>query len=1162
MSQVRTRDFTLSDRYEMTDGELYLTGLQALVRVPLEQRRRDVATGVRSGTLISGYEGSPLAGYDLELNRQRELLDQEAIVFRPGVNEELAANAVQGSQLASASSNCEYDGVVGFWYGKAPGLDRASDALRHANLGGAAPNGGAVVLVGDDSIAKSSTVPSSSESAMAELGLPTLVPSDPQEVLDFGLHAVAMSRFSGLWVGVKLATNVVDGAATVRVDSTRVSATSPSRVIDGKEYVHDVSADFLQPTLGRLERSLMYERMELASRYVAANDINRTVGDEGAKLGVIAAGATYRDTVQALERLGISEDVLGDSGVRLMKLGAINPLDADAVRAFSNGLDEVLVVEEKRPFVELAVKDALYGVPGAPRVVGKRDDQSRPLLRADSDLPPEVLAEALARRLGVVLPDRWGELKPEKAIRRERLTLPLLTRTPYFCSGCPHNRSTVVPEGSLVGAGIGCHTLVKVMPEDRVGQIATLGQMGGEGASWVGMAPFVTDEHMFQNLGDGTFHHSGSLAIRAAVAAGVNITYKLLYNDAVAMTGGQSAVGKMSVPDIVQELLAEGVSRVAITTDDVKKYRKVKLPRSVKVLDRRELIPLQEQLAATTGVTVLIHDQECATELRRKRKRGLVESPTTRAFINERLCEGCGDCGQKSNCMSVQPTDTVFGRKTKIDQASCNKDYSCLDGDCPSFIAVEPETASRADSAHRDVVDLPLPVAKVGPDAFNVRITGVGGTGVVTVAQILSTAGALAGLHVRGLDQLGLAQKGGAVVSDLKFSSSPIPGTNKLGEGECDLYLGCDLLVAANDTNLKVASKSRTVSVISTAQVPTGTMILRPSTRFPQLASIRRLLDGVSRPDDSVYADARSIAYREFGSDQLANMVLVGMAIQAGALPIPLASIDRAIELNGVAVAANRRAIKVGRMHVLEPSVTKGASSRSREARTARERAMLRDAINGLAGMSEQLKDRVGFLAADLVDYQDVKYALSYVRFVSDVAARESETFGIPGLLSETAAESMFKLMAYKDEYETARLYLDPEFERAVRDEFGDNARYKYKLHPPVLRALGMKSKISLGPWFKPAFHVLRKSRRLRGTAFDPFGYAHVRKVERELISEFAALTAEVVSEVTQDTADHVNSILAMPQEIRGYEEIKMDSVAEFRRKVAEARELAPVASA
>jgi indolepyruvate ferredoxin oxidoreductase len=690
MTELRERDFTLADKYTLEAGELFLTGMQALVRIPLEQSRRDAAASRRVAILISGYEGSPLAGYDLELGRLGDLLDEHAIVFRPGVNEELAATAVQGSQLASASASCTYDGVVGIWYGKAPGLDRATDALRHANLGGAAGNGGALVLVGDDSTAKSSTVPSSSEVAMAELGLAILAPADPQEIIEFGLHGIALSRFSGLWAGMKLATNIVDGSATVRLDTYRDPVVLPSRTIDGAEFTHTVSARFLQPALTQLEQSLVYQRRELARRYISANNLNRTIGDPDASLGIVTAGAAFRDTLQALERLGIPEPDLPRSGIRILKLGAVSPLDPEAIRGFARGLDEVVVVEEKRAFIELGVKDALYGTANPPRVLGKFGEDSRPLLRADSDLPPELLAGQLGQRIRRVLPPELtgtltlggGDVVPHRTV------LPLVTRTPYFCSGCPHNRSTVVPDGSLVGAGIGCHALAALMPADRVGAITGLCQMGGEGASWIGMAPFVSEKHLFQNLGDGTFHHSGSLAVRAAVASGVNITYKLLYNDAVAMTGGQNAIGKMAVPQVVRELLAEGVRRVVITTDDVAKYRKVSLPRGVDVLDRSRLVPVQEELAAIGGVTVLIHDQECATGLRRKRKRGVVAAPATRVFINERICEGCGDCGQKSNCMSVQPAETEFGRKTKIDQTSCNSDYSCLDGDCPSFVVV------------------------------------------------------------------------------------------------------------------------------------------------------------------------------------------------------------------------------------------------------------------------------------------------------------------------------------------------------------------------------------------------------------------------------------------------------------------------------------------
>ncbi|MEV4129903.1 indolepyruvate ferredoxin oxidoreductase family protein [Nocardia sp. NPDC049707] len=1149
MTELRSRQFTLEDRYQH-QGEILLTGLQALVRVPIEQSRRDTAAGRHVGTLISGYEGSPLAGYDLELHRQSKLLADHRIVFRPGVNEELAANAVQGSQLASASDTREVDGVVGIWYGKAPGLDRATDALRHANLGGADKDGGALVLVGDDSIAKSSTVPSSSEVAMAEIGLPVLVPADPQEILDLGLHGVAMSRFSGLWVGMKLATNVVDGSATVDLGRVGRNIRLPNCEVEGTPFTHEVSAHFLQPNLARLEKTLHGARAELALRYVRDNGLNSIEGDPDAALGIITAGAPFRDTLEALERLGLSREGLAESGVRILKLSAISPLDRDLVRQFAEGLTEIVVIEEKRPFIELGVKDALYDLDRKPAVVGKRDTDGAPFIRPDADLPPEYLASKLAKRLVVVLPEgrRAGLELVERKHVGSRIQLPLLTRTPYFCSGCPHNRSTVVPEGSLVGAGIGCHTIAALMPSSRVGEIVSLSQMGGEGAPWIGMAPFVRDQHLFQNLGDGTFHHSGLLAIRAAVAGQVNITYKLLYNDAVAMTGGQDAVGKMSVPMIAQELIAEGVRRVVITTDDRSKYRRARLPRGVRVFDRAELVPVQEELARTPGVTVLIHDQACATELRRKRKRGKAKDPVVRAFINERVCEGCGDCAQKSNCMSVQPVETAFGRKTRIDQPSCNKDYSCLEGDCPSFILVRPGKKGTG-SPKSAPIALPEPVHRVDPSRFNVRITGVGGTGVVTTAQILATAGTLAGFNVRGLDQLGLAQKGGAVVSDLRFSIEPIDGTNKIAPGDCDLYLGCDILVAAAEHNLLGVSSDRTIAVVSTSRVPTGAMILEPSTSFPDLESIRGLIDTKTRGADSWYADARAIAQREFGSDQFANMVLVGLAVQAGALPLPIPSIEQAISLNGVAVDGNLRALRVGREHIIAPAP---AAAPSRFADSSRAHAELRRALANLAGMDEVLKDRVATLALELANYQSEAYGLRFVEYVEQLAGSEQARLGRVGAVTATGAESMFKLMAYKDEYEVARLSLDPIFLSAVEHQFGTGASIRYQLHPPLLRALGLKRKLSLGAWFTPALRALKAGRRLRGTVLDPFGYARMRRLERRLVREYWALTESAVALLTNANDERVQAILALPQEIRGYEDIKLNSIREYEARVLE----------
>jgi indolepyruvate ferredoxin oxidoreductase len=1145
------RQASLADRYERSEGLVHLTGLQALVRIPLDQHRIDTEAGLHTRTLISGYEGSPLAGYDLELQRQSRLLDDHGVVIRPAVNEELGANAVQGSQLASVVGTATCDGVVGIWYGKAPGLDRATDALRHASLGGAAPRGGVLALVGDDSVAKSSTVPSSSETAMAEVGMVVLSPCDPQDVIELGLHGIALSRFSGLWTGLKLATNVVDGGMTVDLDATRVQPVIPDNVVEGHPYIHEVSANFLQPTLAGLERSLSHVRPELARRYARANRLNRIVGDPKARIGFVAHGATYLDTLRALRRLGIDVEAPG-SGVRVLKLGMVSPLEPRIVEEFAAGLEEIVVVEEKRAFVELQLKDLLYGTTGAPAVHGKRGPGDAELFRADGDLPPELIATALAPRLATRL-DGFEPPAAGPATPRPRRTLPLLTRSPYFCSGCPHNRSTQAPEGSLVGAGIGCSALASYMDEDRVGQIMGLCQMGGEGAAWTGIAPFVAEKHVFQNLGDGTFHHSGSLAIRFAIASGENITYKLLYNGAVAMTGGQQAVGRMSVPEIAQELLAEGAARVVVTTEDLADYRGVRLPAGVEVRHRDRLIETQEELARVPGVTVLIHDQECATELRRKRKRKKVAEPTTRVFINERVCEGCGDCGVKSNCLSVQPVDTEFGRKTQIHQASCNKDYSCLDGDCPSFLVVEPGRASTPRQLEPLAADiLPAPEVRVPVDGFGLRMTGIGGTGVVTTAQVLATAAYLDGLHVRGLDQLGMAQKGGAVVSDLLFTTASEQRPNKLAAAECDLYLGCDVLVAATDANLAATSTDRTIAVVSTSEVPTGSMVSHVGVAFP---TADRTIDVIARRSrDLVRADARDLTRRLFGDDQLANIFLVGVAFQTGALPVSPESVEAALELNGVAVEHNVQAFRRGRQLVADRAgfvetlehPTQDVAPEPPSDRTLHVASTVETATGS------PLHDLVVRRVADLIDYQDAAYAAQYAYVVEQVRRQEAEVLGEAGEVTEGVATYLYKLMAYKDEYEVARLSLDPALDRAVRQEFGEGASWSHKLHPPMLRALGMERKMSLGAWSRPAFTSLHRMRKLRGTPLDPFGRATVRRVERALVKEYVVAVRHALDALTPGTLPSVVELVTLPDMVRGYEQVKLDNVDRYRARLAE----------
>jgi len=1165
---------SLADRYLLEAGTVHLTGIQALARLPIDARRADRRAGRRTAAFVSGYEGSPLGGYDLELERQRALLDEYEIVFRPGVNEELAATAVQGTQLAAAHPDRRVDGVIGFWYGKAPGLDRATDALRHANLMGTHPDGGAVAFVGDDPSAKSSTVPSASEGLLADLGMPVLYPADSQEVLDLGLHAVALSRASGLWVAMKIATNVADGSGRVEVHPERVVPV-PVRGEDGGEpYRHRIETRMLGPTLDAMERTREGVRLDVARRYVALNGLNRIVGGApGDRIGIVAAGKTFLDLRQALRTLGLDDAELARRGVRLLHLAVVHPLEPEIVARFAAGLREIIVVEEKRPLIETAIKDLLYGRPDAPAVRGKRNPDGSALFPGTGELD----ADLIARRLAPVLAGMgdfpsvraWLDGAGRAGRARRRVELPLLPRMPYYCSGCPHNSSTTkIPEGSLVGGGIGCHAMVMLMDPRQVGEGIGLTQMGGEGAHWIGMAPFVNRDHLVQNLGDGTFHHSGSLAIRAAVAAGVNVTFKLLHNSVVAMTGGQVPAGVMPLPEIVRSLLAEGVKRIIITADDLRRYRRIRLPRGVEVWSRDRLVEAQETLAKVPGVTVLIHDQECATELRRRRKRGLAPEPAEHVMINERVCEGCGDCGAKSNCLSVQPVETEFGRKTRIHQPSCNKDFSCVAGDCPAFLAVVPAADRRrggpggravrespllAEFAElADPARLPEPPRLTPAGEHTTRITGVGGTGVVTVSQVLGPAATLAGRYVRALDQTGLAQKGGAVVSDIKISDRPVEQSNKAAAGGCDLYLVCDLLVGAAPRNLEAADPGRTIAVVSTAKVPTGQMVIDPGTAFPDVAEVTDGIRKATRGEHAVFLDARALAEAAFGDDQYANVLLLGAAYQAGALPLPAEPIEEALRLNGVRVEQNLRAFRLGRLAVADPErvapLTAPAEPPARRAAPE----WPADVPPVAAEPGSELDRLVRIRVPDLVAYQDAAYARRYAEVVERVRRVEAERMPGSAALAEAVARNLYKLMAYKDEYEVARLSLDPELAETVRARFGDGARVRYRLHPPTLRALGLRRKLSLGPWFRPVLALLVRLRRLRGTPFDPFGRAHVRRVERELIAEYLGVVDRLLDGLTPGTHATAVAIAELPDLVRGYEQVKLGNVARYRARLAE----------
>jgi indolepyruvate ferredoxin oxidoreductase len=1146
------RAVSLDDKYLLEDGRILLTGVQGLVRLPLDQHRADRRRGLHTGTMISGYQGSPLGGLDKELTRNRELVEDHHVRHVPGLNEELGATSAWGSQLAAQLPGARYEGVLAMWYGKAPGLDRAADSLRHGNFVGVSRTGGALAVVGDDPGCKSSTIPSASESLLASLQMPVFYPGNVQEVLDLGLHALACSRASGLWSGFKIVTSVADSVGTAEVARDRVMPVMPTVEWNGRPYEHVPNANLLAPASLDMERTIFGPRTELALAYARENGLNRIEGARDAWLGIAAAGKVYYDLVHALRELGLDGTGLERAGIRILKLGMIWPLEPEIAREFAHGLDEVIVAEEKGPFLETLVKEALYGTADAPRVLGKRDEHGEALLPRELDLDADLIARAVAGRFaarGITIDSVEARLRKLAEIHGRPAELPMAARTPFFCSGCPHNSSVKALDGTLVGAGIGCHTMVLLNPEGK-GEITGITQMGGEGAQWIGQAPFTDDRHLVQNLGDGTFHHSGSLAIRAAAAAGVNITYKLLYNEHVAMTGGQEIEGQLSVPDLTRWLELEGVRRIIVTTEDTSRYRGVALSPITDVRDRKELLAAQQELAEVEGVTVLIHDQECAAELRRKRKRGKAAEPAQRVWINERVCEGCGDCGQKSNCLSVVPVETEFGRKTQIHQASCNKDFSCLEGDCPSFLTVVP--GEQAKHSTPDLgVELPEPRRLVGDRDFGVRMMGIGGTGVVTVNQVLGMAALLDGMYVSGLDQTGLSQKGGPVTSDLRITREPIATASKAPAGSIDLYLGFDLLGAASAKNLVTADPERTVAVVSTSAVPTGRMVVDVNERFPELADQLDKIDAATRSEHNLFLDAQQLSERLFGDHMMTNTLALGAAYQRGLLPVSGEALERAIELNGAAVEQNLAALRWGRAVVAAPDAVEAATRPPETVEAVRELTEVERELVALAvnGDRDELRRLAETRVPELVAYKDEDWARRWAEVVRRVHVAEQERTPGQSELAEAVARQLYKLMAYKDEYEVARLHLDAVERAKLHAEFGEDAKLYFMLHPPLLRALGLKRKLKLGGWFVPAFRVLYRMRRVRGTRLDPFGLAKVRRVERALIDEYEALIGEVLTLLTPETHGTALELLELPDVIRGYEEIKLRNVALFRKR-------------
>ncbi len=1109
----------LDDKYRLERGQVYLTGIQALVRLPMDQMRRDRRVGLSTAAFISGYEGSPLGGYDLALSRARPLLTEHRIHFVPAVNEDVAATSIFGSQISHVLGESKYAGVVGIWYGKGPGVDRSGDIFRHANLAGTGPNCAALALAGDDHISKSSTIPHQSDLSFYNFGIPVFYPGSTQEILDLGLLAIALSRFSGAWVAMKMVTNVCDGGGTVELDSDRPAVTIPS------DYKKHYDARLVIPFTLQLEHEVNHRRLGAAREFARANGVNQMFGARGgARLGIVTAGKPYYDLMQALRDLGIRRDELDALGVRIAKFGMTFPLEPQFVSEFARGLETILVIEEKRSFLELQLREALYNAPVRPPILGKQDENGQVLLPATGELDPEKLALLLARYLPprASIVQRLNQVREIAARHREKIG----SRTPTFCSGCPHNRSTVLLEGQVAAGGIGCHGMSASQAHSGRGY-AFLTHMGGEGAPWIGMAPFVERKHIFQNIGDGTYFHSGSLAMEAAVAAGVNITYKILYNGAVAMTGGQQPSGALPVPALTRKLEAEGVRKTFVLTDELEKYADVPLAANATLRDRDELAEVMRELEQIPGVTVIIYDQLCAAEKRRLRSRGKLAEPTLRVMINEAVCEGCGDCVRQSNCMSLHPVQTEFGPKTRIHQSSCNKDYSCVLGDCPSFVTVQltPGTGLRKKTVPQlPAAEVPEPREKVAAgEGYSVLAPGIGGTGVVTINALLATAAWLDGTSVITLDQTGLAQKGGAVVSSIILSDRSVEASARIGCGNADLLLGFDLLGAASADNLSRAYPLRTVAVINTAEIPTGDVVRGQAVLYGP-SRVIDIIDACTRKGRNLYVDATRIAEALFASHLAVNVFLLGVAYQAGLIPVSTKSLEEAIRLNGVEVERNLEALLWGRKYYEDAQ-----------------------AVEALLAQSETVSQSLNLIerrATELQCYQNRKYAEEYRAFVSQVAAHEPA-------LAELVARYLFKLMAYKDEYEVARLLTQPEFNRQLRETWQSVESVSYNLHPPLLRSLGLKKKLTIGPWFRPALCILAKLKGLRSTPFDVFGYSTIRREERELIAWYRNLIEEVLEHVVPESLTLAVELASLPDQIRGYEQIKASSIREVK-KVAE----------
>ena len=1131
----------LEVRYTQTEGWVYLTGMQALVRLPIQQKLRDEAAGLNTGGYISGYRGSPMGRYDMELWAADKLLKENNIVFRAGLNEDLAATAVWGAQLVGSFPGAKVDGVFGIWYGKGPGVDRSADALRHANLAGSSPKGGVLCLAGDDHGAKSSTVANFSDGIFMAVGMPVLYPSNTQEILDYGLHGIAMSRYSGCWVGMKLVTDVVEGGGSVYVANDSPSITLPPVPSEPKDMFgsgyHIRPFDMALPQ----EDRLYHHKHEAVLAYARANGLNKIeVNPTQATIGIVSAGKAWQDLKQALGDLGLDEARLSELGVRLLKIGMIWPLDAGLVREFADGLNTVVVVEEKRPVLEDQMRTALYGQPNAPRILGKNTagnnfdpERGEVLFPNAGELNPVMVAHVLARVLGQAVPHCGLTPMAPSAVGPSGMP----QRTPSFCSGCPHNRSTKVIDGSRALAGIGCHTMAVLVDPSKTNSIS---HMGAEGILWLGQQPFTNEKHVFANLGDGTFSHSGVLAVRQAIAAQVPITYKLLYNGFVSMTGGQAVETGMSAPQIVEVLAAEGVKKIAVVTDEPEKYQGIALPEAVNVHHRDEMESVQLAFRDYPGVSVIVYDQPCATERRRLRKRGKWSDPPKRSFINAAVCEGCGDCGKVSNCMSIEPLETELGRKRRINQASCNKDYSCVEGFCPSFVTVHGGSLKKASSSSKAKspewrVDIPVPELPSLDRTWAVLVGGIGGSGVVTIGQTLAVAAHLQGHFSSNLDVTGLSQKYGAVHSHVHISPTPKGlHATRIASGQADVMIGCDLIVAAGDESMSKLRPETGAAVVCTDLIPTSDFSRNPDWQVDQQAMLNRVQKAIG--DRGLLIEGQQLATDLVGDPIGSNMLTLGAAWQLGLIPLSLDAIEQAIELNGIAIDMNKAAFLWGRRCAFDLQAVQRYISELKPAQV----------ISFTGRQNKSVDDIMAHRSAHLNAHTGPSLVNRYQQMVQRVRVAERD-LGLGEALTRAVAHNYHRILAVKDEWEVARLYSQPEFKAALASEFeGD-----YKLHfhiggGPFARthASGKPRKTEAGPWVLGVMGLMSKLRGLRGSWLDPFRYGEERKYDQHLVEVFEADVEHILKALTPENHSVAVKWLSLPEQIRGYGHIKREQGA------------------